>query len=1683
MILNIGETTIDITVDDSSFRERGIGRKNELTLNFSLDHHIEVPVGAWCEFQGQRYELYSPDNFTEKGYREFDYTLILNGDEAKLKKYKCRNTVDRRLKFDMTAKPSEFAKLMVDNLNQRDSGWTVGTCTDAVAKCLNLNHNYIEDVAGMVEQAFEMEVYLVGKSICIGKQEVNKDEPLALSVGAGLKEGVKRENATETNNVEILYVQGGDRNIDFSKYGSKELLLPKSQSITYNGRTYVTDADGYSVKRSDVPQKSFVEDSLDLSNIYPMREGTVSEVVVVNAEKNFYDFKDSSIPEALDFSTCRIAGERATVMFLTGMLAQRTFDIEQTETALTGYVHAERRFKLVPAELDGVTMPNGTFKPAVGDKYAVFGISMPDAYVCDSVSQTGASWDMLKEAVKYLYENESSKFNITAELDGIWAKKDWANRGGKIVVGGYVQIGDSKFNPNGDVTRIVTIKDFVNNPHSPTIEITNSAKGGSFVSSIKKLQGQEVAIEASKKELVQYTKRRFRDTQETAKMLEQSMLNFSGSINPISVNAMQLLVGDQSLQFRYVSSKTSPATVTPSIYYTAATKIFHADRGVVQHMTLGITSVKPSRPASEYRYWDVTAFNSPAIDDATKSYYVYLKCSKSNQAAAYYLSESPIGIEQVDGYYHLWVGILNSEFDGDRSFVKLFGFTEILPGRVTAEMFSSPDGNTFIDLVNGIMQGKFTFKAGSKGLEQLDEWANKQSQIDTAASNAAAASATAAAAATAANTAKADAEAANQAIADMVSDGKLSPVEKQSYKVIFDGYTSEKVKYDAQADQFAVSRTAYDAAYDALNAYLTPLLADLTTTSDIVSATFTSTLKSYTDARTDLTNAIAAKAKTAADNAQAKVDNMQIGGVNLIQSEGLTSYVPNNSTPIWDGATRSIRTTINALDSLSLASSKINMIPAGVYTASGYLKRNGTIVTSSIWKDVRFNKYFSAIRSKIDDTTGYFEITQEIDSRLFFIDMPLPNGTQVGDVFEWVKLKFEKGNKATYYTLSPEDITADAQAKADAAKEAAIAAAAADATTKVDNMQIGGVNLIQSEGLTSYVPNNSTPIWDGATRSIRTTINALDSLSLASSKINMIPAGVYTASGYLKRNGTIVTSSIWKDVRFLKIFPAIRSRINDTTGYFEITQEIDSRLFFIDMPLPNGTQVGDVFEWVKLKFEKGNKATDYDESPEDRKAQINALTYLKTALAQQTTTEGGLLLTSLIQLGEWLNGVFTAKAGVNGVGSNPLSPTFWGGGTLEDAIRTVNELINGTKSGNPRAPFVVSRDGKIFGFEGYIAGFRMIEKLLNMDTLDIGEVNGLPMIRVRDKSNNNRDAVIIADMPLSDPASLAGGGAIDVTPSYVIQETSAEEYSFWLTQSGISTTKSALSTGVSANTAYSLIFNLNASNSVLDSYLDSRIENMTGSSLWATFTIKAYDANNTLLSSFVVPFNGSSDEYGYTYILDRVVAMGINTLISGNLYVEVKMESNSSRYLYEQDLKRGYRYTSNMVVAVKSNTKVQLISGKGLIEIGRGLGALYGINKFFQIQDKPGVPLVRAEGEFEFNKCMMQDILLQFWATGTKGFNLSINRWQGHSAFTSKDNIGIARTGTGTYTITHNLKTRGIINNSGDYQVTGHGSEYYITVTMQAEDSVKITTNDDASPNDTANLFLQFWSTKNWKTT
>ena len=739
MILYSDDKEIKIEVKDESYSYEAVMGEDTLTLYFSYPGYLEIPVGSWCDFYGKRYFLKKDSNLKKNGERNFEYTLILETGRADAAMWKVRHTVDNSIKFSYTAKAHEHLRLLVENLNRRGTGWKVGDCIEGTEKVINYSHTYILDALNQLAELYETEWQITEetvdgkqiKTVHLRKVEYNKDNPLKLSYGKGhgFKVGVGRESGDIPP--EIILVETTDRNIDYSTYGAKNLLLPKSKTLVYEGRTYKTDADGTCVMRVDKELTTAKEDSLDCTEIYPSRVGTVSVVFEVNKENNFYDFVDEDIPKELNFEDCLIAGENMTVIFQTGMLTGKEFEVK--------YIHEEkdkkagRRFEIVPQEIDGITMPEPeVWRPKAGDTYAVFGIQLPNAYICNDTTQTGASWEVFKEAAKYLYEHEDRKFTFTGTLDGIWAKKRWLQIGGKIKLGGYVDFSDTQFHPEGSLIRMIGIKRFVNNPYSPEIELSNEPVSTSVSSDLNKIETNEVTVDSKYKDALQFTKRRFRDAKETMSMLEDALLNFSGSVNPITVSTMQLLVGDESLQFRFVNSKTNPAQVSHNITYNASTRILNAPAGIIQHLTLGISTLSSSHKADEYKYWDLVEYNSPALTDLEKKYYLYAVCSKENQTGTFLLSETAIKMEGIAGYYHFLVGVLNSEYEGDRSFVELYGFTEILPGRITTEQIISPDGETYFNLAKGEIGGNIQIKTGSSGLENLSEWEAAHKEIEDA---------------------------------------------------------------------------------------------------------------------------------------------------------------------------------------------------------------------------------------------------------------------------------------------------------------------------------------------------------------------------------------------------------------------------------------------------------------------------------------------------------------------------------------------------------------------------------------------------------------------------------------------------------------------------------------------------------------------------------------------------------------------------------------------------------------------------------------------------------------------------------------------------------------------------------------------------------------------------------------
>lgn len=332
-----------------------------------------------------------------------------------------------------------------------------------------------------------------------------------------------------------------------------------------------------------------------------------------------------------------------------------------------------------------------------------------------------------------------------------------------------------------------------------------------------------------------------------------------------------------------------------------------------------------------------------------------------------------------------------------------------------------------------------------------------------------------------ANTAKNNAQTANNLLTDIANDNKLTAQEKQQAKKEWDIIVSEKPKNDASADKYSVAKTTYTTAYNTLNSYITPLLASLIATSNITGSDFRAKFKAYYDARTDLLNAISAKAKTLADAAQTTANNAQTSANTANTAiTGIRTELSAVDGKIALAVNETKTYTNNSINNLQIGNRNFARYTANLktYTLStgagslGYpttgLKK-GDVITVSFEIDInipswtsgtkmlQFDNYYNYTSfynfPTGDNKKGWLKRTTTLTignvyntanptteamtsypyMRMDNISTELANGGYV----KVRNFKVEKGNKSTDWTPAPEDVAQDAQDKANAALNAA----------------------------------------------------------------------------------------------------------------------------------------------------------------------------------------------------------------------------------------------------------------------------------------------------------------------------------------------------------------------------------------------------------------------------------------------------------------------------------------------------------------------------------------------------------------------------------------------------------------------------------------------------------------------
>lgn len=295
------------------------------------------------------------------------------------------------------------------------------------------------------------------------------------------------------------------------------------------------------------------------------------------------------------------------------------------------------------------------------------------------------------------------------------------------------------------------------------------------------------------------------------------------------------------------------------------------------------------------------------------------------------------------------------------------------------------------------------------------------------------------------------AEESKIAIADMTSDMKITPLEKQTISRDWEAIKAEYTQVLALAQSTSgISTSAFTTAYSNLNSVspkiASEILANMNTTYSFATASardlFKTQMNTYFNESEKIKKAISDAINKSADNANNKIDNLQVGGRNIIRKKQIAL---KDSTGTYDEATNTW--TLTAADG-----------GGGAFGSGLRVTGNTTLIPPGSWYTVSFEVYSPIDINWTNDTNNYFvgssntpndnddvalrknsrrDLKANTWTKCWFMwknkdtatadlydnsNFGLLNKSGAAITFKIRNIKGELGNSVTDYTVAPEDL-------------------------------------------------------------------------------------------------------------------------------------------------------------------------------------------------------------------------------------------------------------------------------------------------------------------------------------------------------------------------------------------------------------------------------------------------------------------------------------------------------------------------------------------------------------------------------------------------------------------------------------------------------------------------------------
>ncbi len=679
MEIKRGNTVVcDVYLKDNSYTVEEIMGEDTLTLNFLSRNVVNLQINDYIDFEGTKYKIRHNEKVTKKETSlGWEYTVQFYSSRYDLldAEFFLHGTPERKKNFDYyTGTARDWLTLFVKNMNRTGSGWVAGSCIESRMVTLSFKDKKVGTVLDELIKELNTEYWISGQTINIGRREYSSNGlVLAQGEGMGFTE-LEVSAVDDTPPVTVLYPYGSDKNLG-PDYGADYLLLP----------------DGLLSIEKNVEKYGRIEKSMQFDHIFPKGEFAVTEKI------DDYTLRASGMD--FNLTDCLLDGVEVIVTFQDGGLAG--YDLAIVEDSWDNDL---KQFKLKQNDQENALKVPGDINFSVGDKFILTGLKMPQSY------RDNASLQLQEEAQAWLDGKCEKRIQLRGKCDEIVFRLQNIF----IACGQMVGVYSEQLDIDREI-RVTKIKRYIEKDGTPSyryeLTLSDFLESNGFKDLVDDVNKVPEEIEDAVKPVREHTKRSWRDVMETLGMMfDPEGDYFTELIKPLAVHTAQLIVGTNSQQMELIGMKFIPNADNDANYFKNTT-------GKLVHFTV----------SEEIREWAIPAASFRLNNSL--AYYVYAKCPKEGTNGSIYVSERQIKLEDETGFYHFWVGVLNTPEDGVRSWLPNYGYTEIAGQTITTGLIKDRLARLVIDLVNAritaingaTIEGKVTFTSGTSGYNNITD--------------------------------------------------------------------------------------------------------------------------------------------------------------------------------------------------------------------------------------------------------------------------------------------------------------------------------------------------------------------------------------------------------------------------------------------------------------------------------------------------------------------------------------------------------------------------------------------------------------------------------------------------------------------------------------------------------------------------------------------------------------------------------------------------------------------------------------------------------------------------------------------------------------------------------------------------------------------------------------------------